>query len=832
MKLDVKNTAGAVVFVAITKDRTEGDKVRSLGGWKWHGSTCNPNYCRRDCPAGAVGVQNAWWTTSAEAARKIGGAGVRTPNAEAALGEVLDEPRPSTVLRWDASHLAFVLEDAPREASEQIRGVGGWRWHGGPCTERCSADCQMSGVRGWWTLRAESAKAFATYADDSARAALRRIDEVIAHSRSASDDFDVPSPVGLTYRPYQRAGIRWAMERPRALIADVPGLGKTGQAIGVAMMDKSIKRVLVVCPASVSFNWADEIARWATRKVRVVNTCGKPLGKLLKSDPFASDEDTQLWIITSYDATRPRKATRMVKGEQRQSQPGLGNLLPTVPFDLMVLDEAHRIGNRTASQAIACKSLAKNCRRVIALTGTPIPNEILEMQSCLEILDEKMFSYKQFAGRYCKWENNSFGASPYGLREDRAAELQNLLRSTVMIRRTKEQVLKELPPKLYQTHVLEISPELQQFVADEDEIASLANNDRVRRARALRAIAEATGNRQAMLDAISDEIEATSLLFESASRDRLALGLAKARAVIPHLREMSVERDGKLIVFCWHREVAEEIYSMLGGSAAAILLMGGQDADDRREQVKAFQEEDQIRTAVCTIGGAGEGITLTAGTKTVFLEFPWNPAKLTQAEDRAHRLGQQKTVTIQFVVVDRSLDAFMVDLIASKARIAEQALDTAHAPTATVTLPQAQPAREERFEAHDPTADADKGNGDGSGSKSRSRRRIDDAVSDGRADRILGAKAAVSAEIVPTPSEIASMLACLRSLAGADPDRAKERNEEGFSAGDGPLGHALASLAESDVTPEIWRLGAAMVRRYVRQLGTGAVEASGAKRLG
>jgi SWI/SNF-related matrix-associated actin-dependent regulator 1 of chromatin subfamily A len=209
--------------------------------------------------------------------------------------------------------------------------------------------------------------------------------------------------------PFQKEGVAFALDREASLIADDMGLGKTVQAIGVINEDASVRRVLVVCPASVRIPWQREFDQWLKRSftIAVVGVnCQKPL---------SGDGIT----IINYD--------RLARFENE-----LG------AYDLAVLDECHYIKTPSSRRTLAASRI--RARRKLALSGTPLLNRPIELYPVLRWLDPQRWpakGYFRFGMRYCAAKHNGFGWDLSGA--SNLPELSALLRSTVMIRRTSKQ---------------------------------------------------------------------------------------------------------------------------------------------------------------------------------------------------------------------------------------------------------------------------------------------------------------------------------------------------------------------------------------------------------
>ena len=232
----------------------------------------------------------------------------------------------------------------------------------------------------WWTDDPARAYQLRQYADEAAHAILERdVEQVISKSRAQElpeiDQGLIKAPEGLRFMPFQQAGIAFALQRPSTLFGDEMGLGKTPQAVGVINADESIKRVLVVCPASLKLNWMAELNRWKTRdlSVRIATSKSVPA-----TDVVIANYDILAKLIEKY---------------------GLG----VVPFDLVILDEIHYCKNPKAKRPVAALGLAAQAtKRSLGLSGTLIVKRPVELWPLLHAFDPGTWpKFMPFAKRYC-----------------------------------------------------------------------------------------------------------------------------------------------------------------------------------------------------------------------------------------------------------------------------------------------------------------------------------------------------------------------------------------------------------------------------------------------
>ena len=497
--------------------------------------------------------------------------------------------------------------------------------------------------RRWWTddwRQAAKLRRYATPAADAAIAAQEQAhDAVVAASRARDATIDLPVPAGLAYLPFQRAGIATLLGRPSALLGDDPGLGKTVQALGLVNADPSIQRILVVCPATVKLVWARHAERWLVhpRPIRVLN-----------GGTTVADDGGPCVVIVNFDVLPKHAAALRARGE----------------WDLLVVDEAHYIKNPTARRTVEVlghrhRDPAKHvepipAHRRLFLTGTPLPNRPAELWPLLQSLDPTGLgrSWFRFHTRYCGARQQTIRARGGSLRTvwdtggaTNLEELQDLLRSSVLVRRLKADVLAELPAKRRQTVSLEPPTE----IARRDAELQARHGD-------LLARLTRDADWSHLLLAAGDTVA-----FEEITALRHDTALAKVPLVVEHLRGY-VEAETKVVLFGHHHDVLDAISAELG--QAAVQVDGRTPLADRQAAIDRFQNDPACLVFVGSIGAAGTGITLTAAAHVVFAELDWVPGNMSQAEDRCILEGQKvltpggwrpvETIAVGDAVVTRS----------------------------------------------------------------------------------------------------------------------------------------------------------------------------------
>jgi len=422
---------------------------------------------------------------------------------------------------------------------------------------------------------------------------------------------------------YQEKGVSFIeAKNGRALIADEMGLGKTVQAIAWLQMHPELRRVLIVVPASLKLNWKREIETWMPNPdVEILNS------------------------TTSYSIT-----SRIAVINYDILSSWLKDLLLWKP-EVIIGDEIQAVKSNKAQRTKAIKKLAKVVNHFIALSGTPIVNRPIEFFNAIQMIDPRLYpNYWQFTDRYCGRKHTGFGWNVNGATNTK--ELHATLKSTIMIRRLKSEVLKELPDKIYSFFPLEMTTDgyREYKSAEKDLIAWIKDNKG-------RAAAERASNATVLA-----EIEVLKQLAVRAKMDHAIKWI-----------EDFLDTGEKLVVFATHKFVIEQI--MLHFGRKAVKIDGSVSGSKRQLAVDKFQNDAETRLFVGNIQAAGVGITLTAGSNVAFLELPWTPGALVQAEDRCHRIGQKNSVTIYYLLAEDTIEERIAKLLDEKKEVLSRVLD-------------------------------------------------------------------------------------------------------------------------------------------------------------
>lgn len=566
-----------------------------------------------------------------------------------------------------------------------------------------------------------------------------RIETSLATSGAidAPADLVIPCPEGCAYLPYQRGGIAYALGRPGTLIADDMGLGKTIQAIGFINCRTDIKKVIVVCPASVKINWYRELQKWLTRPMSI---------RIAEPQYWPTSADI---IIVNYDII-----SRFV-GEIAASQ-----------IDLTIADEAHLIKNPKTQRGASVLAIGKQSKYRLALTGTPMENNEQEVFCMAAFCDPK------------EYDNAFMFKRKFSGTQQNRANLQRKLRSTIMVRRLKSEVLKELPAKF--RSVIEVPYEDESLKAFEAEAMRKVPQKRIDELKAALELAKASDRIEDYTKAVEELAEGTSTCFEMMAELRSRTALVTLPYAIGHLKNLFDQGIPKVIFFSHHRAVNDAVHAAFPNS---VQHYGGMTEANKQQAVDRFQMDPNCNLFSGSIRASGVGITLTAASRVVFGEIDWVPGRMEQAGDRAHRIGQKDNVTIDMLVLEGSFFATMAKRIVEKQTKIDQALDKdrdilTREPIFVAPVYKVKPI-------------------------TASRRDIEERA------------------LTIDPSTIAAVHDCLKQLAGVC-DGAQARDDSGFSGADTIIGHSLANQAR--LSPRQAVLGQKLVRKYRRQLGSASLD--------
>lgn len=539
---------------------------------------------------------------------------------------------------------AFVWIGSPAEARTHADDLAGW------CRTVQAPPGQVvyyTGTYGGdYMFNPWAALPFHALADDKARPLLRALVGRYERSFALDHSDSPPMPVGEALLPFQKAGVAYALEDEHALIGDPMGLGKSIQGVAVANAIEA-KRILVLCPANAVFQWRDYLARWLL-------PLGRPNTTFIVAGADYGVHPTARSVICSYDRTRGPIGERLLDHE----------------WDLLILDESHYLRNHDARRTVAVlgaygdhakqnPGIISRAKRIVALTGTYLPNRPREGYTLGRALDWESLSYMSadaFESRFNPRseiilppkEGSNVSRTIYKEETGRLAELNARFRSGFMVRREKDLALPQMPPKSY-------------------SVRTVGSKDTSRVVQAER-----------LVDIDPEKID--TIPPDKAGHVaalRREMGIVMAPLVVEYVAGLLESEDEPLTLFAYHREVIATLTERLS-SFNPVVVTGSVSAAGRHRAAQAFKNDKRHRLFIGQLQAAGtaiDGLQVRCRT-AIFAEPSWVPGENEQCVDRLHRFGQERAVNAVFLVADGSWNERIIKRAVSKLRVTGIALDT------------------------------------------------------------------------------------------------------------------------------------------------------------
>ena len=414
---------------------------------------------------------------------------------------------------------------------------------------------------------------------------------------------------------HQKTAIEKLVGSKRFILADDMGLGKTTSTI-IAALETDVKKILIICPASLKINWEREIRNYTDRSVYICE--GKN---------FSTEHD---FVIVNYDIIKNFYDLK----DKENSPITKGN------FDLVIIDEAHYISNPQAQRTKLINSFVKDVEYLWLLTGTPMTSRPINYYNLLNVIESPVAqNWMAYVIRYCQgyqfkagnrkvWNVN--GASNLEELRDRT--------SRQVLRRLKEDVL-DLPEKI-------ITPIYLRLKSKKYE--------------------ELMGEYYEWYNKHPDESRSLTVQFNKLMKVRQVIAEEKILNTI-EVVENILELNKKVIIFTNFTDTLHKIHSHFGKKA--VYLDGTCSKAQRQYAVDQFQENDKVKVFVGNLQAAGVGITLTAGEAVIFNDLSFVPAHHQQAEDRAYRYGQKNCVSVYYPLFDNTIEGVIYDMLINKKNI-------------------------------------------------------------------------------------------------------------------------------------------------------------------
>ena len=470
---------------------------------------------------------------------------------------------------------------------------------------------------------------------------------------------DLPKGLFNSLYRFQKQGIIFGIKKfSRLLIADEMGVGKTVQAIGLSSLYQKDWPVLVICPSSLKFAWRDEVTNWLKE---IINKNEIQVIKHTKNE----FKDNMKYYIISYDLS-----VRMV------------DKIIEKKFLYIIADEAHYLKSRVAKRTKSLTPILQRAKRVVLLTGTPILAKPMEVFPLLHILrPDKFKGFREFGSRYCDPKVLRFDIIDWS-GSSNSRELNSIL-NKLMIRRLKKDVLSQLPPKKRQK--IEIttdskiikrlkalmeksSKKFEKLLGTQIELDKLGINIDDLKTEKEKEIEEDNKSKE-------NDKEEESVLNRF-SKAYIMTGQAKLPGVKDYVNYL-VDNSCKFLIFAHHTEVLDAIEEVIIKDNINYIRIDGKIAvEKRKDLVDKFQNDDDCLVAILSITACATGLTLTKASTVVFAELHFTPSIMIQAEDRAHRIGQESgCVNIHYLFGADTLDVLLFRKLNEKQNIVSTTLD-------------------------------------------------------------------------------------------------------------------------------------------------------------
>ena len=429
-----------------------------------------------------------------------------------------------------------------------------------------------------------------------------------------------------SHRPpmeHKKIAIEKLLANNKFILADDMGLGKTTSTV-IASLESDVKKVLIVCPASLKINWKREIELYSDENVLIVE--GKKWGSTFK------------YYIINYDILKNFHTTENTEDSDAYK------IILNEGFDLAIVDEAHYISNSQAQRTKLLNDILAKIPKVWLLTGTPMTSRPINYFNLLKIVNSPLtLNWKSYVLRYCKGYQFRVGGRKIW-NTSGASNLDELREQTkaVVLRRMKTDIL-DLPEKIISPIWLELK---NSFYDDElSEFLRISKENRKK--------------------------ESLTVTLNRLMKLRQLIAIEKVDHTC-ELIDKVLEQGRKVIVFTNFTMSLDMIYEKYGKKA--VVLDGRMSKDRRQQSVDRFQNEDKVKVFIGNIKAAGVGITLTAADTVIFNDLSFVPADHSQAEDRAYRYGQKNSVLVYYPVFENTIEMTIYNILQKKKDIIDQVM--------------------------------------------------------------------------------------------------------------------------------------------------------------
>jgi len=422
-----------------------------------------------------------------------------------------------------------------------------------------------------------------------------------------------------SHRPplnHQKEAIEKLLKNNRFILADDMGLGKTTSVV-ISALETEVKKILVICPASLKINWMREFQLYTDREIFICE--GKK---------YSTESDI---VIMNYD---------IVKNFYDTKSPETSPIIQS-NFDLIVIDEAHYISNTTAIRTKLINSFAKKSKRLWLLSGTPMTSRPINYFNLLSLIDSPVAqNWMAYVIRYCEGYQFRVGGNKKVWNTNGASNLEELRDRTSrqVLRRLKTEVL-DLPEKI-------INPVYLRLKSREYE--------------------DLMGDYYNWYESKDESTRSLTVQFTKIMKVRQVIANEKVESTI-EIAENILEQGKKVIIFTNFTEVLQRIHSHFGKKS--VYLDGSCSKYSRQHAIDEFQNNDKIKIFVGNLKAAGAGITLTASEVVIMNDLSFVPSDHAQAEDRAYRYGQKNNVLVYYPIFENTIEGIVYDILSHKKNI-------------------------------------------------------------------------------------------------------------------------------------------------------------------
>ena len=440
---------------------------------------------------------------------------------------------------------------------------------------------------------------------------------------------------------HQLDSYNYALHHNKFLLGDEQGLGKTKQALDIAVSRKhKMRHCLIVCGVNnLKWNWYKEVEIHTKEQAHIlgirINKKGKTvIGSTSERLADLKQIHDEYFIITNIETLRDKDIQGQIK---KMCDDGV--------IGMTIIDEIHKCKNSQSKQGKAIHCCTSYYR--LALTGTPLMNSPVDLYNILKWLQVENHSLSYFKNLYC--EMGGFGGYEV-IGYKNLDQLENILNKN-MLRRRKEEVL-DLPPKIYTNEILELSPS-QQKLYEEVKKGVMDNIDKI-------------------LLMPNPLVELTRLRQVTSNPDILT-SAKTINCKYERVLDILDSTEDKLIIYSNWTKVIDPLYELIREKYGVTKVTS--ETKNPMEQIDKFQNDPGCRVIIGTTPALGTGYTLTQASTIIFIDEPWNRATKEQAEDRAHRIGTKGTVNIITLICKDTIDERIHQIIKDKGELSDRIVD-------------------------------------------------------------------------------------------------------------------------------------------------------------